>query len=111
MQWSNAANAGFTAGTPWLKINPNYTGINVENQLQDPDSIYHYYRKLISLRGEHPAAVYGYYDLLLPQDKQIYAYTRTLARVYRLGRQPAPAILAIPDPVAEKEGAPAPGLL
>jgi alpha-glucosidase len=84
MQWSSGENAGFTTGTPWLKVNPNYTGINVESQLQDPDSIYHYYRKLVELRRDCAAAVYGVYDLLLPQDKQIYAYTRTLDSVVLL---------------------------
>lgn len=78
MQWNAGAQAGFTADTPWLKVNPNYKQINVERQIQDPDSVYHYYKSLIRLRKERPAAVYGAYDLILPRHKQIYAYTRTL---------------------------------
>lgn len=78
MQWSDEENAGFTTGTPWLKVNPNYREINVRQAMADPDSIYHFYRKLIRLRKEHPAALYGTYDLILPEHPEIYAYTRTL---------------------------------
>ncbi|MCI3922971.1 alpha-glucosidase [Paenibacillus sp. TRM 82003] len=78
MQWSDAPNAGFTEGTPWLKVNPNYVDINVERALADPDSIYHYYKKLIALRKAHPVAVYGNYDLIAPDHEHVYAYTRTL---------------------------------
>ena len=78
MQWSQEENAGFTTGTPWLKVNPNYMEINVEKALEDPDSIYHHYRSLIRLRSENPAAIYGSYDLLLADHPQIYGYTRTL---------------------------------
>ncbi|API91167.1 MULTISPECIES: glycoside hydrolase family 13 protein [Virgibacillus] len=79
MQWSNHENAGFTTGTPWLKVNPNYKQINVEDQLADPNSIYHYYRKLVQLRKENDIFVYGRYDLILEDHNQIYAYTRTQA--------------------------------
>jgi oligo-1,6-glucosidase len=78
MQWSAAPQAGFTTGTPWLKVNPNYPSINVEQALADPDSIFYYYQKLIRLRKTIPAMVYGAYDLLLPDHAQIYAFTRTL---------------------------------
>jgi oligo-1,6-glucosidase len=78
VQWSAEANAGFTSGTPWLKVNPNYTEINAEQALADPDSIFYYYQKLIRLRKEVPAVVYGSYDLILPDHEQIYAFTRTL---------------------------------
>lgn len=78
MQWSGEPNAGFTTGKPWLKVNPNYTEINVERALQDSGSIYHYYKALIELRKQYAAAVYGAYDLLLEAHDQIYAYTRTL---------------------------------
>ncbi|OXS58915.1 glucohydrolase [Cohnella sp. CIP 111063] len=78
MQWNDLDQAGFTTGTPWLKVNPNYKAINVEKELEEPDSIYHHYRKLIALRKNNPTAVYGAYDLILPEHKQIYAYTRTL---------------------------------
>jgi oligo-1,6-glucosidase len=61
---------------PWIKVNPNYQHINVERALADPDSIFHYYRRLIELRKAHPVFVYGTYDLLLANDPEIYAYTR-----------------------------------
>ncbi|GGA31053.1 glycoside hydrolase family 13 protein [Paenibacillus physcomitrellae] len=78
MQWSSEANAGFTTGTPWIKVNPNYTEINAEQALADKDSIFHYYKRLITLRKENPIMVYGDYTPLLPNNEQIYAYTRTL---------------------------------
>ncbi|MDT3425562.1 glucan 1,6-alpha-glucosidase [Paenibacillus forsythiae] len=78
MQWDAAANAGFTAGQPWIRVNPNYTEINAAAELKNPDSIFHYYKKLIRLRKEHDVIVYGDYRLLFPDDKDIYAYTRSL---------------------------------
>ncbi len=75
--WNDSVNGGFTTGTPWFGVNPNYKDINVQKSMQDPDSIYHYYKRLITLRKEHPAAIYGTYDLILPKDPNIYAYTRT----------------------------------
>ncbi|MNM44817.1 Oligo-1,6-glucosidase [compost metagenome] len=78
VQWNDSEQAGFTTGTPWMKVNPNYKEINVEAEKSNPDSIYHYYRKLIELRKTHPVLIYGTYDLILPTHKQIYAYTRTL---------------------------------
>ncbi|TLS36501.1 glycoside hydrolase family 13 protein [Pseudalkalibacillus caeni] len=78
MQWDDSKNAGFTTGTPWLKVNPNYREINAENALKDPDSIFSYYQKLIKLRKEHEIIVYGTYDLILEDHPSIYAYTRTL---------------------------------
>ena len=77
-QWDDSENAGFTTGTPWIMINPNYTEINAKKQLADPDSVFHYYRKLIRLRKEKDLIVYGTYDLLMPESKEIYMYTRTL---------------------------------
>ena len=78
MQWNSSKNAGFTTGTPWLKVNPNYKEINVAEALADPNSVFHYYKKLIQLRKENPVIVYGTYDLLLASDEEIYAFTRTL---------------------------------
>ena len=78
MQWSDAENAGFTDGEPWLKVNPNYESINVEDAIGDEASVWHHYRRLIDLRHEEDVLVYGDYDLRCPEDEQIYAYTRTL---------------------------------
>lgn len=78
MQWDDSANAGFTTGTPWIGIHPNYTEINAKEAMADPDSVFHYYRRLIGLRREHPIMAYGEYRLLLEDHPQIYAYTRQL---------------------------------
>ncbi|QHE60363.1 alpha,alpha-phosphotrehalase [Rossellomorea vietnamensis] len=78
MQWDDSEHAGFTTGTPWLKVNPNYKEINAENALKDSASIYYYYKELNRLRKEHDIIVYGTYDLILDDHDQIYAYTRTL---------------------------------
>ncbi|MEB1809315.1 MAG: alpha-glucosidase [Bacillaceae bacterium] len=77
MQWNTDTNAGFTTGTPWLKLNENYKDINVEQAMQDPNSIYHYYKKLIEIRKDGPALIYGTYDLIAEDHEQVYAYTRT----------------------------------
>ena len=78
MQWDASENAGFTTGTPWIAVNPNYKKINVEDQLKREDSVFHYYQKLIRLRKENEIIVYGNYELLLPEDENIFAYIRTL---------------------------------
>jgi len=78
MQWDAGEQAGFTSGTPWIKVNPNYKEINVQQALEDPDSIFYYYQKLIRLRKENPVIVYGSYDLIVDTDERIYAFTRTL---------------------------------
>ncbi|MFE6073864.1 alpha-glucosidase [Paenibacillus sp. NPDC057886] len=78
MQWDASENAGFTEGKPWILVNPNYTGINAEESINDPDSIYHYYKTLIQLRKEHEVIIYGDYELLYPEDTNLFAYTRTL---------------------------------
>ena len=78
MQWDASANAGFTTGKPWIAVNPNYKKINVADQLKREDSVFHYYQKLIRLRKENEIIVYGNYELLLPEDENIFAYKRTL---------------------------------
>ncbi|ASA24044.1 glycoside hydrolase family 13 protein [Paenibacillus donghaensis] len=78
VQWSAEDHAGFTTGEPWIAVNPNYKQINAEAVLADPDSVYHYYKRLIKLRKQNPVIVYGKYQLLLEQDEQIYAFTREL---------------------------------
>ena len=78
MQWDDTENAGFTTGKPWLGLNPNYTAINAECQIRDPNSVFSFYKELIRLRKAYPVIVYGDYELLLPDDAAIFAYTRTL---------------------------------
>lgn len=78
MQWSSEQNAGFSTAAPWIGINPNYVDINVENQLKDEQSIYHFYKKMIQLKKSQDVFTYGTYDLLLPDHEYVYAYSRTL---------------------------------
>lgn len=78
MHWDSSNHAGFTTGTPWIDANPNYTEINAEAALQDKNSIFYHYQKLIALRKEMPVVVYGDFQLLVPDDEQVFAYTRTL---------------------------------
>ena len=80
MQWDDSANAGFSdaSATPWIMVNPNYTKINAKDQISREDSVFKYYQKLIKLRHESDLIVYGTYDLILDDDKDIYAYIRTL---------------------------------
>lgn len=78
MQWDNTEHAGFTTGTPWIAVNPNYKEINAKIQTADPDSVFHYYKKLISLRKQYPVIVYGSYELLLKDSEELFIYTRTL---------------------------------
>ena len=78
MQWNDAPGAGFSSGAPWLPINPNHEEINAENQLEDPDSVFHYYRRLIALRHELPVVVHGDFTLVLPDHEQLYAFVRHL---------------------------------
>ncbi|MBE6088870.1 MAG: alpha-glucosidase [Clostridium beijerinckii] len=78
MQWDDSQNAGFTSGQPWLKVNPNYKEINAESQLKDENSIFNYYKKLIKIRKSNSVVVYGKYELMLEENKEIFAYTRTL---------------------------------
>ena len=77
MQWDDSPQAGFTTGTPWMQVNPNYTEINAAAQTGDPDSVFSFYKELIRLRHEMEVIVYGSYDLLLPEDENLYVYTRT----------------------------------
>ena len=77
VQWDDSENAGFTTGTPWIQVNPNYKEINAKAEVDDPNSVFHYYRKLIALRKKYPVVVYGKYELLLPEDEELFVYTRT----------------------------------
>lgn len=103
MQWNAEDGAGFTAGTPWIGLNPNYREINVEEALADPDSIFHYYRKLIRLRKQHEIIVYGDYRLLGEENERIYAYLRTYGEerlLVVLNFFGEPACFELPEEVA-----------
>ena len=76
MQWDDSEQAGFTDGESWIKVNPNYKEINAAQQLEDPDSVFHYYQKLIRLRKEKDIIVYGGFEPLYRDDEQIFAYIR-----------------------------------
>lgn len=78
MQWNASVQGGFTSGKPWIRINPNYKEINAVQQLGDPDSVFHYYQKLIRLRKEKDIIVYGDFEALCRDDDKIFAYTRKL---------------------------------
>ena len=78
MQWNSESNAGFTTGTPWIGVNPNYPQINVEAQEEDPDSILNFYKEMVTLRKSDDVFMYGTYDLVQENHPEIYAYTRTL---------------------------------
>ncbi|MDF2631598.1 MAG: glucohydrolase [Caproiciproducens sp.] len=78
MQWNDTENAGFTTGIPWIQMNPNYQKINVRNDLEKSDSIFHYYQKLIQLRHQYDVIVYGDFHEYFNDNEQIYCYTRTL---------------------------------
>jgi len=78
VQWDDSWQAGFTAGTPWIAVNPNYKEINAKAETADPNSVFHYYKKLIELRKKNPIMVYGKYDLMLEDSEELFVYTRTL---------------------------------
>ncbi|HCF79723.1 MAG TPA: alpha-glucosidase [Glaciecola sp.] len=78
IHWDDSAHSGFTSGTPWIQVNPNYVEVNAAAQEQDPDSELNYFRTLNQVRKNNLTLIYGAYDLLLPEHTQVYAYTRTL---------------------------------
>lgn len=86
MQWDDSPNAGFTSGEPWIMVNPNYRQINAAQQMNDPDSVFCYYQRLLRLRKQHEVLLYGAYELMLPDSGAVWAYRRTLkdqeAQVY-----------------------------
>jgi oligo-1,6-glucosidase len=77
MQWDDTKHAGFTTGTPWKQVNPNYKTINVERQDKDANSVLNHFRKMVSLRNQNKTLVYGKYQILQEEHPQVYAYTRT----------------------------------
>jgi oligo-1,6-glucosidase len=81
MQWDDSENAGFTTGKPWIMVNPNYREINAMNQVNDENSVFSYYKKLIRLRRDSEWSdliVYGDYELLDPDDEKVFSYLRKL---------------------------------
>jgi oligo-1,6-glucosidase len=77
MQWDDSPHAGFTTGTPWIAVNPNYKEINAAAAMDDPNSVFHHYRRLIALRHTEPAVVHGDFTMLMPNDDTVYAFTRS----------------------------------
>ena len=100
MQWDDSAHAGFTTGTPWIPVNPNHKVVNAAEALEDPDSVLAHYRRLIELRHTEPAVAHGDFAMLLPDDPDVYAFTRGLDGVQLLvlgnftGRE---VLAAVPD--------------
>jgi oligo-1,6-glucosidase len=78
MQWDDSPQAGFTTGTPWIGVNPNYKEVNAGAAIADPDSVFHHFRKVIALRHDEPAVALGDFTMLLADHEQIYAFTRRL---------------------------------
>ncbi len=100
VQWDGSPNAGFSTGTPWFPVNPNYPQINAAEQWADPESVLHHYRALIELRHTEPAVVHGDFTMLLPDDPVVYAFTRRLADVELLvlaNFSADPVIAQLPD--------------
>ena len=78
MQWDDTPHAGFTLGTPWLPVNPNYKQINAAAQVNDPDSVFAHYQALVRLRHDLPVIAEGDFEMLLPDHETVYAFTRSL---------------------------------
>ena len=78
MQWDAGEHAGFSAGEPWIPVNPNHIEINAEAAVADADSVFHHYRRLIELRHNEPVVAHGDFTMLLPDDERVYAFTRRL---------------------------------
>jgi oligo-1,6-glucosidase len=76
MQWDDSTQAGFTSGTPWLGVNPNHTEINAAQQVGKPGSVFEHHRRLIALRHEDPLVAQGDFQLLVPDDEHLFAFTR-----------------------------------
>ena len=78
MQWDAGEHAGFTTGTPWIAANPNHVEVNAAAQHDDPDSVFHHYRRLIDLRHAEPVVAHGDFTMRHPEHEQVYAFTRRL---------------------------------
>jgi len=103
MQWDDSKHAGFTAGTPWIPVNPNHQEINAKAELADPGSVFHHYRSLIDLRHSEPVVAHGDFTMLLPDDEHVYAFSRRHGNVELLvlGNFSAHTVTAdVPDAAA-----------
>lgn len=78
VQWDGSRNAGFTTGAPWIAVNPNARSINAAAQVEDPDSVFNFYREVIALRHRDPVVSHGDFSMLLPEDEHVYAFSRSL---------------------------------
>ncbi|MGY3380951.1 oligo-1,6-glucosidase [Arthrobacter sp. TE12231] len=78
VQWDASRHAGFTTGAPWIAVNPNANHINAAAQVDDPDSVFSFYRKVIALRHAEPVVSHGTFTMLLPDDPHVYAFVRSL---------------------------------
>jgi oligo-1,6-glucosidase len=100
MQWDGTEKAGFTAGTPWIEVNPNHKEINAQAEIADDDSVFHHYRRLIELRHTEPAVAHGDFHMLLADHDQVYAFTRRLGNTRLLvlaNFSGEPATIEVPD--------------
>lgn len=84
MQWDAGAHAGFTTGEPWLPVNENHVTINAAAQVDDPNSVFSYYKALIALRKQYPVFRDGGFTLLCPEDARVFAYTRDTQEAHML---------------------------
>ena len=106
MQWDASANAGFTAGAPWLAVNPNHVEVNAAAELADPGSVFHHYRKLIALRHDLEVVRQGRFALLLPEDERLFCYTRTLGdEVLLVVANWSPGVVPLPEGLPSRAGA------
>ncbi len=100
VQWDDSPNAGFTAGEPWIKVNPNYREINAKKAIADPESIFNFYRQLIDLRKQNEIVVYGNFNLLCEESEELFVYTRSLGEEKWLvlcSFSPEPAVFEAPE--------------
>lgn len=106
MQWTDGPNAGFTSGTPWLRVTPNFDTINAAAQTNDPDSVFAHYRRLTQLRRSHPVIVHGAYHPLAEDDPDVFAYLRELpeARLVVIANFTDRHVLFDLPPQAEAQG-------
>lgn len=79
VQWDSSHHGGFTTGAPWIAVNPNANTINAASQVDDPDSVFSFYRRVIALRHADPVVAYGDFTMLLPDDEHVYAFRRSLS--------------------------------